>query len=47
MPRESKGLPASTKSRARLLLKSGYTLAEVASDLGVSTSTLSKELKEQ
>lgn len=45
MPRENRGMSASAKSRARLLLDSGHTLAEVAESLGVSTSTLTKELK--
>ncbi len=34
-----------TISRARSWLNSGYTLAEVADNLGISTSTLSKALK--
>ena len=45
MPRTSSGMSGTAKSRARLLLNSGFTLAEVAEDLGVSTTTLTKELK--
>lgn len=45
MPRTTVGMSGSAKSRARLLLNSGFTLHEVASELGVSTSTLTKELK--
>ena len=45
MPRTNRGMSETAKSRARLLLDSGHTLAEVAESLGVSTSTLTKELK--
>jgi len=45
-PRSSTGLPASTLARARSLLSAGYTQAEVAGLLGVSTSTLGANLKE-
>lgn len=44
-PHKSKGMPASTKSRARALLRSGYTQAEVAEAIGVSVKTLAEELK--
>ena len=43
-PRVSRGIPSSTLSRARSLLNRGYTQAEVAKDLGISVSVLSKEL---
>lgn len=43
-PRQSTGLKATTKSRAKALLASGHTWAEVAETLGVSTSSLRKEL---
>lgn len=45
LPRESTGMKASAKSRARMLLNAGFTVAEVAKDLGVSTTTLQKEFK--
>ncbi len=45
-PRNSKAMSAATKSRARTLLNKGYTYAEVANDLGVSVSTLSRELNQ-
>lgn len=44
MPRESNGISPSQISRARSLLNSGYNLAEVAEKLGISTSTLIKNL---
>lgn len=44
LPKETTGMKASTKNRARMLLNAGHTMAEVAEDLGVSTTTLSKEL---
>lgn len=43
-PRTSRGLSSSAISRAQSLLNRGYTQAEVAQQLGVSVSTLSKEL---
>lgn len=43
-PRSNRGLSSSTISRARALLNKGYTYSEVAQDLGVSVSTLNKEL---
>lgn len=44
LPRESTGMKGSAKSRARMLLRNGYTIAAVAKELGVSTTTLKKEL---
>lgn len=44
-PRSSKGMSATAKSRARTLLNKGYTQAEVAETLGVSVSTLNRELE--
>ena len=43
MPRESTGMSASAKSRARLLLNSGKSPSYVAEELGVSLDTLRKE----
>lgn len=43
-PRSNRGLSKTAATRARTLLNNGYTYAEVAEDLGVSVSTLSKEL---
>ena len=45
MPRTTRSMTATQRSRARLLIDSGHTLAEVAESLGVSTTTLTKELK--
>ena len=46
MPKKSKGMSASKVSLARQMLNNrGYTLAEVADQLGVSTSTLELNLK--
>lgn len=44
MPRTSQGMTAAKVARARSMLASGYTQAEVADALGVSTSTLYKAL---
>lgn len=44
-PRTSTGLTASQTARAQRLLNAGYTQAEVADQLGISTSTLNKALK--
>ena len=44
-PRTSTGLTASQTVRAQCLLNAGYTQAEVADQLGISTSTLNKALK--
>lgn len=43
-PRATKGMSATAKSRARVLLNQGKTQAEVAEAVGVSVSTLRKEL---
>ena len=43
LPRESVGMKASVKSRARMLLNSGLAPSTVAKELGVSVSTLAKE----
>ena len=43
-PRHTSGLSASEKGLATSMLNSGYTRKEVADRLGISTSTLSKEL---
>lgn len=43
MPRTNTGLKESTRARARALLNAGHSPAEVAEDLGISVSTLSKE----
>ena len=43
IPRRSTGMKASTRSRARMLLQNGYTVADVASMLGVSANTLRNE----
>mgnify|MGYP006384171473 FL=1 len=43
-PRTTTGLTANQKARANNMAKLGYTVAEVATALGVSTSTLNKEL---
>lgn len=43
LPRESVGMSATQRSRARILLNNGHPISEVAADLGVSTSTLRKE----
>lgn len=45
MPKTTSKMSASVKNRARMLLDAGWTLAEVAEDIGVSTSTLNNELK--
>ena len=43
--RSSSGLSSATLSRARSLLKYGYTQAEVAEEFGISVSTLEKALE--
>ena len=45
-PRSHTGLSAAVQSRAKAMLARGYTQAEIAEQLGVSTNTLNKELKE-
>lgn len=42
--RQTRGLTATARSRARALLNRGYTQAEVASELGISVSTLNNAL---
>ena len=44
-PRTHIGLNSAQQSRARQMKDNGYTLAEIADQLGVSTTTLDKELK--
>lgn len=44
MPKKQRGMSSSQAARAQAMLNSGYTQAEVADALGVSTSTLNKEL---
>ena len=44
MPRDSKGLTESQITRARSRLAAGYTLSEVADQLGVSVNSLKSEL---
>lgn len=46
MPRESRGISDAKRARANMLESNGYTLAEIADSLGVSTSTISKVLNE-
>lgn len=46
MPRESKGLSTAKKARAKALEARGYTLAEIADALGVSTSTVQSVLND-
>ena len=43
-PRQSVGLAPSLLARARAMLANDYTMADIAAALGVSTSTLNKEL---
>lgn len=45
-PRDRRGLSASKKAQAQSMLNRGYTRAEVAEFLGISTTTLTKELSE-
>lgn len=44
-PRQSKGLTQAQLSRIRSLINSGYQVAEIASRMGVSTSSIYKALK--
>lgn len=44
MPREFKGISPGKVSKAKALEANGYTLAEIADSLGVSTSTIQKAL---
>ena len=43
-PRTTRAMTPASISRARILLDKGYTQAEVADSLGVSVSTLNREL---
>lgn len=43
LPRKNTGMSSSTRSRARMLLNSGKAPSTVASELGVSVTTLAKE----
>lgn len=45
MPRETNTLSAVKQNKMRAMLRSGYTLAEIAESLGVSPSTVSKYTK--
>lgn len=44
-PRQKATVPPAKANKAKAMYKSGYTLAEIADALGVSTSTISKFLK--
>lgn len=44
-PKASSTLPSAKISKLKSMSKSGYTIAEIAEDLGVSTSVVSKYLK--
>lgn len=44
-PRQKTTIPPAKANKAQMMYKSGYTLAEIADALGVSTSTVSKFLK--
>lgn len=44
-PRQKATIPPAKANKAQMMYKSGYTLAEIADSLGVSTSTVSKFLK--
>ena len=46
MPKRTSTLSVAQKNRIKALSASNYTLAEIANKLGVSTSTVSKYLKE-
>lgn len=46
MPKQTSTLTTAQKNRIKALSASNYTLAEIANKLGVSTSTVSKYLKE-
>ena len=45
LPRQKATIPASTKSRARIMLNSGMAPSTVAKELGISYETLKKEFK--
>ena len=44
-PRQKATIPPAKANKAQMMYNSGYTLAEIADALGVSTSTVSKFLK--
>ena len=44
-PRQKATIPPAKANKAQMMYNSGYTLAEIADSLGVSTSTVSKFLK--
>ena len=46
LPRTQTGLAAGQLGRARTMMSAGYTQAEIADALGVSTTTLNAALKE-
>ena len=46
MPRTKRGMPASKIALAQAMAKRGYLQEEIASRLGVSTTTLAKALSE-
>lgn len=43
-PRSNRGMSTASKARAKTLLDRGYTYAEVANELGVSVSTINREI---
>lgn len=45
MPKQSVGLSSSKKTVAKSLINAGYTLSEVANELGVSVSAIEKAIK--
>ena len=45
MPKQTTTLSSARQSKLRNMYNSGYTIAEIAEDLGISTSTVSKFLK--
>lgn len=47
MPRKHAGLTANQSARARAMVRAGYTLADVAEQLGVSTSTIADVIRPQ
>ncbi|HAW06365.1 MAG TPA: hypothetical protein DCW40_00840, partial [Rikenellaceae bacterium] len=47
MPRQRAGLSANQAARARAMIRAGYALADVAEQLGVSTTTVSDVIRLQ
>ena len=45
-PKNTKGINKAQLARAKRMVKAGYTQAEVAKQLGISASTLSKYMSE-